>query len=83
MRRGGIARQPAGESGRPVAIISVDIPDERFRRTESRVCGRDTETGKQNQNRSKNFQHRRFSFIYVPPYHTVARELPLMTEAEK
>ena len=34
-RGGGIVRQPVGEFGRPVAVIGVDIPDQRFRRAES------------------------------------------------
>ena len=34
-RGGGIVRQPVREIGRPVAVIGVDIPDQRFRRTES------------------------------------------------
>ena len=30
-RRGGIARQSVGEIGRAVAVIGLDIPDQRFR----------------------------------------------------
>src|ERR1700694_5358740 len=57
-RCGGVTRQPAGEIGRTVTVVGVDIPDQRFRRTESR-CGRGFEDGNnKNQNRSKYLCHR-------------------------
>src|SRR5450755_4187659 len=46
---GGIARQPVREVGRPVAIIGVDVPHQRFRRTETSLDGRETEAGQQSQ----------------------------------
>src|SRR6202158_4956681 len=68
-----MALHPAGEIGRPVAIISVDIPDHGFRRPESGFRGRETEPGKQNQKNPKDFRHRRFRFICAHPYHTLLR----------
>jgi len=48
-RRGGIARQPAGKTGRPVAIIGVDVAHQRFRRAEPGPGGARTENGQENQ----------------------------------
>src|SRR5260370_6733524 len=76
----GIARQPAGKIGRPVAVIGVDIPDQRFRRTESSPDGRKTETGNNNQYRCKDSRHRRPLYLRLSLSYCCAK-LPLTPEA--
>jgi hypothetical protein len=62
-RGGGIAGQPARQIGRPVAVIGIDVPDQRFRRAETSLGGRETKTGQQNQECSDDFRHRRLALF--------------------
>jgi hypothetical protein len=57
-RGDGIAGQPARQIRRAVAVVGVDVPDQRFRRAESSLDGRKTEAGQQNQQCSDNLRHR-------------------------
>src|ERR1700680_3724196 len=57
-RRGAVMREPAREVGRTVAVMGVDISDQRFRRAESGRRGRGFEDGNdKNQNRSNYLGH--------------------------
>src|SRR5260370_870112 len=57
-------RQPVGEIGRTVAVVGVDVSDQRFRRAESGRRGRGFEHGNhKNQNRSNYLCHRRSLYL--------------------
>src|SRR6476660_6731999 len=63
-RRGSVMRQSVGVIGRTVAVVGINVSDQRFRRAESGCCGRSFEHGNhKNQNRSNYLCHR--SSLYL------------------
>src|SRR5258705_9062241 len=80
-RRLGVARQSLGEIGRTLAVVGVDVADQRFRRAEPGVSWRGGNAGQQNQNRKISPQraHRLYlhpSISYCQAYDITDRRKP-------